>query len=94
MKVGNVLNFAAIDAAQDEARKKVVSIKTAGKNPNVSARKKSAAENTLEDCLTEYREELTKPPEPAKPNTFTAFDKTRKKLEVERTSKSKSSRKK
>lgn len=47
VKVGNVSDFVTIDAARDEARKKAKGIKATGKNPNVSAREKSAAEKTL-----------------------------------------------
>ena len=82
VKVGNVSDFLTIDAARDKAREKAGGITATGKNPNVTAREKSAAEKTLGDCFTEYRDELGKPPEPAKENTFIAFDKARNKLEA------------
>jgi len=80
-KVGNVSNFANIDQAREEARKLAETMTQTGRNPNVLRREKTAAEITLGEAFTAYREHLEKKQPPAKPNTFTVFDKATRKLD-------------
>lgn len=79
-KVGNVGDFHNIDIAREKARSLVESAKDTGRNPNVVAREKDAAEITLGEAFDDYRSYLKGRAEPAKPNTLKTLDKAQRKL--------------
>ena len=79
VKIGEVADY-TLDEARKKAADKAKEIHETGANPNVTAREMLVAELSLGECFSRYRDYLVKPPEPAKLNTLTVFDKARKKL--------------
>lgn len=84
-KVGNVSDFDSIITARKKAEELVNEMEETGRNPNVTRRNKAAAEITLGEAFSAYREHLLGKATPAKPNTFRVFDKAVRKLDTWKT---------
>ena len=81
-KVGNVADFDDLDSARKRAAVFARKIIETGRNPNELARKVSAAELTLGQAMSQYREHLVvRTQKPATAETLRVFDRAVRKYE-------------
>lgn len=80
--VGNVADFNELSMARAKAADLARQMTESGANPNFTARMASAADLTLGNALSRYREHLSKRTQrPAKPETLRVVDKTVRRFE-------------
>ena len=79
--VGNFNDFQDIAAARDKAAQLALQMKDTGRNPNADARRVAAAEITLGQALSRYRDHLVTRARPAAENTFKVYDRAVRKFD-------------